>query len=115
MPSEAAEHFWPAWPKAELTRSFTARSRSALGVTTIAFLPLVSAEQRQVGAEGAEQLRGLEGAGEDQPVDQRVGDQAGRPRSPSSTCDEASASLGTPASQSAWTISEPQRRPGSPA
>src|SRR5699024_6702739 len=43
MPSEAAEHFWPACPKALCTRSATARSRSAAGVITMAFLPEVSA------------------------------------------------------------------------
>ena len=39
----AAEHFWPEWPNAEATRSATAKSMSALGVTTRAFLPEVSA------------------------------------------------------------------------
>jgi hypothetical protein len=46
---EAAEHFWPAWPKADATTSRAARSRSALGVTTIAFFPLVSAKSRSPG------------------------------------------------------------------
>ena len=39
----AAEHFCPACPKALFTASATARSKSALGVTIKAFLPLVSA------------------------------------------------------------------------
>ncbi|CAH0326437.1 hypothetical protein SRABI128_05335 [Microbacterium sp. Bi128] len=43
--SEAAEHFWPAWPNAEYATSLAARSRSALGVTMMAFLPLVSASR----------------------------------------------------------------------
>lgn len=41
--SDAAEHFCPACPNADRTRSATARSRSADGVTTSAFLPDVSA------------------------------------------------------------------------
>ena len=45
----AAEHFWPAWPNALFDRSATARSRSALGVTTMAFLPLVSASSGRSG------------------------------------------------------------------
>src|SRR3546814_6829113 len=44
--SEAAEHFWPAWPKALRTTSPTARSKSADGVMTTAFLPDVSAMTR---------------------------------------------------------------------
>ena len=47
----AAEHFWPAWPKAERTRSATAASRSAVAVMTMAFLPLVSACRRRVGSQ----------------------------------------------------------------
>ena len=43
MAREAAEHFCPEWPKAECTRSSTARSGSANGVMTSAFLPDVSA------------------------------------------------------------------------
>ena len=45
----AAEHFWPAWPKAERTRSLIARSTSAAPVMTMAFLPLVSASSRSDG------------------------------------------------------------------
>ena len=41
--SDAAEHFWPAWPNALFAKSATAKSISALGVMTSAFLPLVSA------------------------------------------------------------------------
>ena len=40
---EAAEHFCPACPNADFTRSATARSTSAEGVMTSAFLPDVSA------------------------------------------------------------------------
>ncbi|SIM75554.1 Uncharacterised protein [Mycobacteroides abscessus subsp. abscessus] len=39
---EAAEHFCPAWPKADCTTSLTARSRSACGVTMMEFFPEVS-------------------------------------------------------------------------
>ena len=46
---EAAEHFWPACPKAEATASRTARSGSAEGVTMMAFLPLVSPRSRMPG------------------------------------------------------------------
>ena len=49
IPRLAAEHFWPWWQKADRTRSAAARSRSALGVTTRAFLPLVSAKSRRSG------------------------------------------------------------------
>ena len=49
MSSEAAEHFWPAWAKAEETTSRTARSGSAEGVTIMAFLPLVSPSRRMSG------------------------------------------------------------------
>nr|WP_269451747.1 hypothetical protein [Tessaracoccus coleopterorum] len=49
IPSDAAEHFWPEWPKAEATRSAAARSRSAEGVTTMAFLPEVSASSGRSG------------------------------------------------------------------
>ena len=45
----AAEHFCPAWPNADFTTSATARSRSALGVTMMAFLPLVSASSGRSG------------------------------------------------------------------
>jgi len=45
----AAEHFCPACPNAERTTSATARSRSAHGVTTIAFFPEVSASRRRSG------------------------------------------------------------------
>ncbi len=49
----AAEHFCPAWPKADSATSRAARSRSACGVTTIAFLPLVSARIRRSGRQDA--------------------------------------------------------------
>ena len=45
----AAEHFWPAWPNAERTTSRIAASMSAASVTTMAFLPLVSASRRSRG------------------------------------------------------------------
>ena len=45
----AAEHFWPACPNADFTTSETARSMSALGVTMMAFLPLVSASSGRSG------------------------------------------------------------------
>ena len=44
-----AEHFWPECPNADATRSVTARSMSALGVITMAFLPEVSANRRKSG------------------------------------------------------------------
>ena len=45
IPRLAAEHFCPAWPNADCTRSFTAASISAHAVITSAFLPLVSASK----------------------------------------------------------------------
>ena len=42
MSRELAEHFCPAWAKAEATTSRTARSGSAEGVMMREFLPLVS-------------------------------------------------------------------------
>ena len=109
MQSEAAEHFWPAWPKAEATMSFTARSRSALGVTTIAFLPLVSPSSARSGRNERKSA-----AVSKAPVSTNRSTRGSatklRPRSPSSTCTSANASVGTPASQSAWTIIEPVRR-----
>lgn len=50
---EAAEHFWPAWPKALAATSRAARSRSACGLTMIEFLPLVSARIRSSGRQEA--------------------------------------------------------------
>ncbi len=48
--SEAAEHFWPACPKAEATTSLTASVEvGADGVTMMAFLPLVSASSGRSG------------------------------------------------------------------
>jgi hypothetical protein len=49
MSSELAEHFCPAWAKAEATTSRTARSGSAEGVTIRAFFPLVSPSRRIFG------------------------------------------------------------------
>ena len=43
--SEAAEHFCPACPNADCTKSFTATSISQQAVSTMAFLPLVSANR----------------------------------------------------------------------
>ena len=43
MARDAAEHFCPAWPKADCTKSFTAASISAQEVMRTAFFPLVSA------------------------------------------------------------------------
>ena len=40
---DAAEHFCPAWPNADCTRSFTAASISAQAEINTAFFPLVSA------------------------------------------------------------------------
>ena len=51
--SDAAEHFWPACPNAERTRSATARSTSADGVMTSAFLPEVSASTSSDGRQPA--------------------------------------------------------------
>src|SRR3990170_3044012 len=45
----AAEHFWPACPNADRTMSRIAASMSADSVTTMAFLPLVSASKRSDG------------------------------------------------------------------
>ena len=55
----AAERPWPAEPKALATTSSTARSRSALGVTTIEFVPAVSAARCPLPAPGPEQPRAL--------------------------------------------------------
>ena len=43
IPKLAALHFWPACPKADCTKSFTALSISALAEINKEFLPLVSA------------------------------------------------------------------------
>ena len=53
MASEAAEHFCPACPKAEWARSAAAWSMSASGMTTMAFLPEVSAKRGVRGARRA--------------------------------------------------------------
>ena len=44
-----AEHFWPAWLKAECRICLTAWSRSARAVTMVAFLPPVSAKRLRAG------------------------------------------------------------------
>ena len=72
----AAEHFWPAWPKAERTMSPIARSTSAAPVTTIAFLPLVSASSRSARLPVEEHPGGGVGPGEHDGVDRRVRDQS---------------------------------------
>ena len=56
MSSEPAEHFCPAWAKAEATTSRTARSGSAEGVTMTAFLPLVSPSRRMSGFQDRKSL-----------------------------------------------------------
>ena len=64
------------------TTSLTARSRSALRGDDDRVLAAGLGQQRQVGAEGAEQLGGLVGAGEDHALDPRVGDRAAAQRRP---------------------------------
>ncbi len=43
--TDDAEHFCPAWPNADWTRSLTAESISAQADIKVAFLPLVSASK----------------------------------------------------------------------
>ena len=93
--SDAAEHFCPACPKAERTRSATARSGSALGVITSAFLPLVSAISRRSGRHDRNSSAVC-----DAPVS-TTWSTAGcvtsrRPASPSSVCTSCRASAGMP-------------------
>jgi len=45
----AAEHFWPEWLNAEWSTCLIARSRSLMPVTTVAFLPPVSASRFMCG------------------------------------------------------------------
>ncbi len=74
--SDAAEHFWPAWPNALLIRSDAARSRSADGITIMAFLPLVSASSGSSGRHERNSAAVSHEPGEDHPVDVRVRYQA---------------------------------------
>ncbi len=106
--SDAAEHFCPACPNADCTTSCTARSRSALGVTTIAFLPLVSAvsgrparhhrKERAVSALPVSSTRSTAGWAT-----------SSRPRASSSRSTSWRSECGTPASQSTSARSAPHR------
>ena len=79
---EAAEHFWPANAKADFSRPGTTSSRSASESTMTQFLPPISAITRlmwrwpgtTLAASRGCSARGA-GAGEDDRVDARVGDQ----------------------------------------
>ncbi len=106
--SEAAEHFCPAWPNADRTTSRTARSMSALGVTTIAFLPLVSASSGR-------SRRNCRNSAAVSNAPVRIsrptrGSATSRcPSAPSETFTSCSASAGTPADSSASTSTAPHR------
>ena len=74
----------PGWPRSTSVRRgrtpsgrgrAIARSRSAAAVTTMAFLPLVSASRRRAGSPVEEQRGGVVRAGEHDGVDRRVGDE----------------------------------------
>ena len=111
--SDAAEHFWPALPNALFTTSATARSRSALGVTTMAFLPLVSASS------GRSAFHERNSAAVSKLPVRMTRPTSGaviscRPRSRADTSTSVISSRGTPASQiaSASTAPERSRLPG---
>ena len=107
--SDAAEHFCPAWPKALLTTSDAARSRSADGMTIIAFLPLVSARS---GRSGRHERKRAAVSHEPVRMTRSTPSCAMRrcPSSPSSTSTRASTSRGTPASHRASATTAAQRR-----
>ena len=65
----AAEHFWPAWPNAERTRSRRARSTSAVWADDEGVLAARLGEQAQVGTPAEEQPGGVVRAGEHDGVD----------------------------------------------
>ena len=106
---DAAEHFCPAWPKALLARSATARSTSADGVITIAFLPLVSA---RIGRSLRHDRNSA--AVSHAPVSTRRSTlgwlMSAWPTSFSGTSTKRSTSRGTPASHSACTMTAAQCR-----
>ena len=109
----AAEHFWPAWPKALTSRRRRRRGRGRRSASRrCAFLPLVSASSGRSARHERNSSRRLERAGEDHAVDRAGAATSRRPRSPSSTSTSASTSRGTPASHRASTSTAPQRGPG---
>ena len=73
--SEAAEHFWPAWPKARVHDVLDREVEVGARGDDDGVLAAGLGEQRQVRAERAEQLGGLVATGEDDAVDRRVRDQ----------------------------------------
>ena len=106
---DAAEHFWPACPKALLMRSDAARSRSADGVTIIAFLPLVSARRGRSGRQ--ERNRAAVSHDPVRITRSTAGCDTSRcPSAPSSMSTSASTSRGTPASHSASASTAAHRR-----
>ena len=111
MPSDAAEHFCPACPKADATRSAAARSRSADGVMISAFLPEVSASNGRLGR----QERNISAVSAD-PVSTTSSTRSSRTsfspsaRSPMTTY--CTRSRGRPARQHASASSAAQRRDG---
>ena len=71
----AAEHFWPAWPNAERTRSRRAASTSAVWLIDERVLAARLGEQAESGAPAEEQPGGVVGAGQHDAVDAGVGHQ----------------------------------------
>ena len=111
MPSEAAEHFCPACPKALATRSAAARSRSAEGITTMAFLPEVSASSGRSGRQ-ERNISAVSAAPVSTTCSMRASVTSERPSGPSSTTTSWATSRGMPARQQASASSAAIRRAG---